>query len=339
MKLNSQKYDFNKGFITIAIGEYYRYLALNLIKTYRLNGGKPYPFAVVSDLDTPELQKHFDEVILEENILADGYLYKLKLPEYTPFGETMFVDADCLVINDISWYWDFFNDVDFGVFGRNTPANSDEPLNFFDVQKAVEEFSITNLPRFNGGIYNFKQNKEARNVFETANDLIARYEDLGMPRFTNIKAGVSKMGDEPLFALSMAIHNVEAVEDEKKKGMWNINGCKNMSINIHNKICNYQKYGEWVYPSLVHFGTDNTKRYHYQKEALRLAYIESGKANSTFLKARLTLKKAVYILRVQFFRILLLNPSIDDLTPVHDSSERRVVRQFHKLGTFFKQKS
>jgi hypothetical protein len=337
--LNNKQVPNKKGFITIAIGEYYRYLALNLIKTYRLNGGKPYPFAVVSDVNTPELREHFDEVIVEENVLDDGYLYKLKLPDYTPFDETMFVDADCLVINNIDWYWEFFSDVDFGVFGRNTPADSQEPLNFFDLQKAVNEFGITNLPRFNGGIYYFMNTQRARSVFETASALIPRYDELSMPRFTNIKAGISKMGDEPLFALSMAIHNVKAVEDEEKNGMWNINGCRYMCINLDKQVCTYDKYETEVAPSLVHFGTDNTKRYHYRKEVLRLKYLESGLENSHMLRFRLALKKIVYVVRVQFFRIIMFNPSLDDLTPVHDTNERRVIRQFHKLAKFFRIKS
>ena len=337
--MNNKQVPNKKGFITIAIGEYYRYLVLNLVKTYRINGGKSYPFVIVSDVDTPELREHFDEVIVEENVLEDGYLYKLKLPDYTPFEETMFVDADCLVINNIDWYWKFFSGVDFGVFGRNTPADSDEPLNFFDVQKAVKEFGITNLPRFNGGIYFFKNTLRAQSVFETATELIKQYDELGMPRFTNMKAGISKMGDEPLFALSMAIHDVKAVEDADNKGMWNINGCRNMRININKRICSYTKYESEVTPSLVHFGTDNTKRYHYKKEVLRLKFLENGHENSSFLKIRLGVKKLFYILRVQFFRVLLLNPSMDDLTPVYDRNERRVVRQFYKFAKYLKIKS
>ena len=323
------------GFITIAIGEYYRYLALNLVKTYRINGGKTYPFAVVSDVDTPELREHFDEVIVEENVLDDGYLYKLKLPDYTPFEKTIFVDADCLVINKIEWYWDLFNGVEFGVFGRNTPVDSDEPFNFFEVEKAVDEFGITNLPRFNGGIYYFTENQQSLNIFRTALELTSRYDELRMPRFTNIKAGVKKMGDEPLFALSMAVHGVKAVEDESKTGMWNINGCKYFQIHLGKRVCRYKKYDTEVTPSLVHFGTDNTKRYHYMKEALRLTYLEKGKGDSSLLAFRLALKKALYIIRVQFFRLVMLNPSLDDLTPVNDSSERRLIRQFHKLKNLF----
>ena len=112
-----------------------------------------------------------------------------------------------------------------------------------------------------------------------------------------------------------------------------------MSINLEKKICSYDKYETKVTPSLVHFGTDNTKRYHYRKEVLRLKYLERGLENSPMLQFRIALKKIVYVVRVQFFRILLLNPSFDDLTPVYDRNERRIVRQFHKIAKFLKIKS
>ncbi|MDZ7720029.1 MAG: hypothetical protein U5K72_14525 [Balneolaceae bacterium] len=52
----------DKGFITIAVGDCYKYLAINLVQTYRLNGGNGYLFVVVTDKPDENLSRHFDQV-------------------------------------------------------------------------------------------------------------------------------------------------------------------------------------------------------------------------------------------------------------------------------------
>ncbi len=320
-----------KGFITIAIGDYYKYLAINLVKTYRLNGGNTYPFAVVTDKPDEQLTRYFDHVILEDEKLEDAYLYKLKLPEYTAYDKTIFVDADCFVIKEIDWYWDFFKKTSFGVFGRNTDVDDEEPVRVFDKEKAISEFKIRSVPRFNGGIYYFLQEPESLKVFEDARSFMPFYDEYGMPRFSNIKTGHLKMGDEPLFALALAKNGIKAMDCPAEKGMWNINGAKYLSINLHKQNCSYQKYGEWVYPSIVHFGTDNSKRYHYKKEAVRLNYIDKGIPESKVLKVWLSLNKIFYMARVQLTRLLFFKFSFDDPTPVQDVCEKKLIKITNRI--------
>ena len=320
-----------KGFITIAVGEYYKYLAIYLVKTYRLNGGKQYPFAVVTDKPDNALSNHFDHVILEEDKLEDGYLYKLKLPEYTPFEQTIFVDADCFVVKAIDWYWDFFSDTNFGVFGRNTHIDDKEAVTIFDKGIAMKEFNIQFVPRFNGGIYYYLKKPESKKIFDDASAFVKSYDYFGMPRFTNIKTGFQKMGDEPLFALAMAKNQIKAQDCPASNGMWNINGSKNMSINLLKRKCSYQKYGGLVHPSIVHFGTDNTKRFHYKKEVLRLQFL--NKKNILWYQdIILGLYKFSYITKVQIARMLFFRFfDFKDVTPTSDKSLNKIRRGIIKL--------
>ncbi len=53
-----------RGFITLAIGDYYVELAKNLINSYRLNQKEAYEFAVITDSRGAQvLDKMYDRVV------------------------------------------------------------------------------------------------------------------------------------------------------------------------------------------------------------------------------------------------------------------------------------
>ena len=257
-----------RGFITIAIGDYYRYLAKMLAITYRLNSNSKLQFAIVTDKSDEELEKLFDIIIIEPEKLADGYLYKLKLNVYSPFMETIFLDADQFVIDDLNGYWEFFKDCDFGVIGKNKNI---ENVGIVDAEKVKKDFNVTVVPMFNGGVYYFKDTEKAKKVFDDALMLIDKYDYYGMPKFIN--AGVKKLskGDEPLFVLAMAINSCFAVRDVWHRTNFHVNKSKALELDVIKKKCTFiKKYWGRVYPTIIHFGTDNTKLYHYKKEAFKI---------------------------------------------------------------------
>ena len=46
---------------------------------------------------------------------GSGLEQKLYLDKYTCFEETLFVDADSIVVKDVEGLWEFFSNVSFGV--------------------------------------------------------------------------------------------------------------------------------------------------------------------------------------------------------------------------------
>jgi len=258
-----------RGFITIAVGDYYRYLAKNLAITYHMNGESEKPIAIVTDTTDPEIEKLFDIVILENEPIESGYLYKLKLHKYTPFEETIFLDADQFIIDKLDPFWQLFNDVDFGVIGINSKSIKGAK-NFFSLEKVIEKFGIDEVPKFQGGIYYFKNNESAVKVFTDAIIFSDDYDFFEMPRFVNAENLVGSKGDEPLISLAMAVNKHEAILDPWKRTGYNLNKTKGLDLNILKRKCTYLKSKKRIYPTIVHFGTDRTKMYHYKREAFKI---------------------------------------------------------------------
>ena len=97
----------SRGFITIATGqEHYYEIAYNLLISYRLFSEEPLPFAILCDREN-KYTKHFDITVIMKNPNC-SYLDKLQFPQYTPFDETIFIDADSLAYRDLNDFWDIF---------------------------------------------------------------------------------------------------------------------------------------------------------------------------------------------------------------------------------------
>ena len=304
-----------KGFLTLAVGSYYRYLAKYLAISYRLNSNNYYPLAVVTDERTEELEKYYDSVIVTEDEIKDGYLYKLNLYNYSPFEETIFIDADSFVIRDISYYWELFKESNFGVFGINS-TNYRGAKNFFNPEKVLAEFDVTTIPKFNGGVYYFKKNEKVKKVFLDALALTERYDEFEMPRFKNAEVKHAAMGDEPLFSLAMVINNVKAVEDPQRRAMYNLNGSSFLKMDVLKQTCFYLKNGKPTNPSLVHFGTDRTGQYHYRKEVLKMYLTTHVNLNRKAVSLLTFPYAAVYVTGTFLYRLLMLKfKDMKDIEP------------------------
>lgn len=142
-----------RGILTLATGQlHYIELAKNLGRSLKMNGPK-LPTAIITDSIDPEIKDIFDIIIPADNSFKNIILDKLNIYEYTPFEETMFIDADCLVIKDFSFLWDLFKGRELATLGywRTTPYH------FFDLNKVKKDFEINGFPAFNGGVYMFKK--------------------------------------------------------------------------------------------------------------------------------------------------------------------------------------
>jgi len=185
-------------------------------------------------------------VILCEENESSGYLYKLHIEELTEFEETIFIDADSLIIRDFSFLWDSFrlNGSEVSVIGER--RFSDHDSNFFK-SGTLEKYNINYWPSFNGGVYYLKKSLGAEKVFKDAMHFLDTYLDDGMKLFNGEK------GDEPVMALSMAVNgmNPVAISDV----MYCTPGMTNLKIDIFKKICSFYKYQQCVSPCIFHWGT------------------------------------------------------------------------------------
>ena len=73
----------------------YYVLTQNLLISYRLHNPDPQPFALICDRRN-EITEEFDDVVIMDSP-SFSFNDKLRLADLTPYDETIFIDADCLV--------------------------------------------------------------------------------------------------------------------------------------------------------------------------------------------------------------------------------------------------
>ena len=106
-----------RGFVTIATGnERYYKMARNLLRSYRLSAKEPMRFAIIADRKN-KYTDEFDDVVILENP-THSWMDKMMLLTDCPYDENLFIDADCLVYENINFFWSCFeNGADFSCFG------------------------------------------------------------------------------------------------------------------------------------------------------------------------------------------------------------------------------
>ncbi len=194
-----------KGVLTIAVGRRYRRMALNLARSlWRFNPEER--LAIVTD-DARAFSSLSGPVIFVpfEADLGVGTRQKLHMDYYTPFEQTLFLDADCLVFGSLQGIWEDCSGVEFGVFGVNiTDLRS---WWYFRDVSATFLAGVRQVPRFNGGLYYFRKRPSAEAVFALVRTLALDYQEAGLASF---RQGVA---DEPLFALALGKLGLSAISN------------------------------------------------------------------------------------------------------------------------------
>ncbi|HTH81508.1 MAG TPA: hypothetical protein VL490_01150 [Mucilaginibacter sp.] len=216
--------------------------------------------AIVTDASEAELNDLFDIIIPYNANFGSGLNQKLHLELYSPFEETLFIDADCLVCKPLQPLLQLCQKHSFVVFG--TQINSGEW--YMDVSNMCKQFQLSSIPLFNGGTYYFKKNDLTAKIFSKARELKEKYLELGFMPFHD------SINEEPLIAVSMAINQVNAVNDWGTGMRTPIGLCGTMQIEVLMGKCNFNKEGEIVSPAIIHFAGSYAQAFHYKREITKL---------------------------------------------------------------------
>jgi hypothetical protein len=220
------------------------------------------PRAVITDAPDSELRALFQIVVPLNRDIGVGNRQKVYLDKYTPFRETLFIDSDSLVIRSIDEVWKYFEHVSFGIPGAVALRRGDRDPKI-DVDFILDRYNLDEIPKFNSGLIYFDSSEESSSIFEAARDLLSRYEEL---RFSRSE----RPFDEPLFAVSMAIHGVSLVQDQGKTMRTPTGMRGRMKIDVRRGICVFKKYGDIVEPAVAHFAGRATHSFEYRRECFRL---------------------------------------------------------------------
>jgi hypothetical protein len=231
----------DRGIITIAIGKRYinqaKYLALSCMLHV------PHiPRAVVTDGGSA-LRSFYDHVIPYNSGLGNPFETKTRLPLYTPFVQTLYIDADSLVIADISSLWAFLGDRSFVYEGRYVNKGTW----YGDIGRILEKTGIEGMPQFNSGMILFDSSERAKSIFSTAYGYMKNQGDLDIGYFRG-----DMLPDEPFFSIALAKHGEGPIEDLGRFSRTLI-GAEKIHINVLRGTAVFIKEGKPVYPLIVHF--------------------------------------------------------------------------------------
>lgn len=256
-----------RGFVTVATGKYYCELAENLISSYRLFSENTYPFYVITDLHGKErLESLFDGVIVMEKP-NHSYLDKLYVYQNSVFCETVFLDADMHIVNDISYLFDEFekNASSVSCVGAlKQITETCKPIHYS--MKVVENFGLRYYISFGGGIYYYRKSKEAKACIDfIIHDLVPNYDEYELLRFAG------HMADEPLLGLSILVHGMKPLDVSIDIMKYAKNMLETLQWNMKERKAEFIWWGQKVSPSILHYGAQNTytKKYVYYSAVLR----------------------------------------------------------------------
>ncbi len=252
----------NRGFVTVATGKVFYRLAKNLVMSYRAFSNCKYPFCVITDFKGKKsLSKYFDQVIILENP-NHTYLDKMSVYRLSPYEETIFIDADCSIVNDISFLFDEFYNLGSPISCLGSIRNITDkvrPSHFG--QQAIKHFHLKEFIAFNGGVYYYKKCETANGFMQLIfEDLIPNYDKYELTFFAGKKA------DEPLIGVAMLYFGFKPL-DIQTDVMKLIMDLSTLKWDMANKKCYakvYQKYD--VSPLIIHYGSTyncSTFKYYY----------------------------------------------------------------------------
>ena len=152
--------------------------AYALALSIKIHCGKQWPVFVMTNDEVPQQYKEvFDEIVpIPWGDMAENSLWKIenrwKMYHKTPFGETIVLDSDCLVMRDISHWWDIIED--------RTLSYGTRPITY--TGQSVEDtyrktFTENNLPDLYNTIFYFKKSPEAKAFFTMVEIILNNWHD------------------------------------------------------------------------------------------------------------------------------------------------------------------
>lgn len=235
------------GFITMAFGaDKYFFQAESLARSLRRHM-PGFQIAIVTD--RKEVGALFDICIPIDPFQIAGTLLKADLYKYSPFEETFFIDADCIVAKPFHDQLRRIRQFDFSPVVSKFLSDGDKDLWIRDVGQAIKILNGAPFPKFNGGVYFYRRGRHAEEVFSTAHAINERTEELGILGFDK-----SGPGEETLLGLALSqMHATEFYDDDGQLMRTPLNSQGPIQLDVIEGTCGFIKEGRRVSPAICHF--------------------------------------------------------------------------------------
>ncbi len=288
-----------RGFVTMATGdEKYFILASNLLRSYKYFSRKHYPWTIITNEENDYTAGFDSVIIIPSPLFSDAD--KLKVPELTPYDETLFIDADCLAYSDLNELWKLFGPKcpDFSVLGNTRPLDS--KAGWMTPEGAgVYRTLIDRKIDYQGGIMFFRK-KGLSEFIETCRYIENHYDEFSFDYYPT-----RRLVDETVFSLAAAVHGFFPSMDWINVFCY-LPDSKIIEADILSGKLKYiwlprsKRLGKGVF--LLHFSTSATKEILYQKEAAKL-FDNAGNKPTNAVSFRLWIERRLWLFR-RFLRPL-----------------------------------
>ncbi len=150
-----------RGFLTMATGSLgFLEMAVDMALSLREHTDLPIGLACDRALLEPARTRYgaaFDEVgLVPERFLA-GRIRKYGVAEATPFEETTFIDADCIVLGSLDYTFDALARHDMAMLGQRLTLEDDLNHHGFSTRRLMETFGLDHYLKTNSGIFTFRK--------------------------------------------------------------------------------------------------------------------------------------------------------------------------------------
>ena len=217
----------NRGFLTLADGAnrykrgaHYVEMAkglINSIKQYDTNDTN-FPVAIISDSQDKELANMADAVIKPKPEYGLGTVHKLFIDTYSPFQETIFIEADCLLYTEPQLLWQMMTADNLPIAiqrqGEKEFTSGDDNFAIEDVTHYLNKCGITKFSHTIGGLIYFNRSDKAQQVFATVRELYEKRQEIGLRPLQQIP-----VADEIVFATALAMHNIPTLPADADKAL------------------------------------------------------------------------------------------------------------------------
>lgn len=198
-----------KSVITFATNRRnYLKLALNCARSVIMHNDVP--FYIISNLDFPipkDLKEKVFIISPKQEHLKLGIGMKLYIDQYLQTKHSLFIDSDCLCFDSLDRVFNAARGMSLSVAGNIVPAEdwcTKEQANIIK-----EQFGISDLIRFNGGLYYIDNCQTTQSIFEKARIISEKYDEYGFFRIKD-----KWMNEEVPLSIAMTLFKQLPIPDD-----------------------------------------------------------------------------------------------------------------------------